>query len=365
GSRGMGAMLGNDPTQYQRMRETPWAAAVLGYCYGSSTWYTCLSDFAVMRKGAVMAVSSPRLVSLAIKEEVDPEELGGWKLHSETTGLIDMVTDTDEQALDAVRTFLSYLPSHHNEAPPVHAVTPGSGEGMRDIEKLIPAERTRVYDVRKVIRAIADEGSMFELKPRFGKAAVTAFARLGGKSAGIIANNPLFKGGAMDTDACEKATKFIVTCDSFNIPLILLVDTPGFSIGLEAERKRAPGKIMNFMHALQLCTMPKISVILRKSYGQAYLNMGGGRNSDEVLAWPGAEISFMDPNFAVSIVSGVTLEEMQRANSVWDIASIYAVQNVIQPMETRDHLLRLLETHELRLTKGIGEHLMRAWPTSY
>lgn len=365
GSRGMGSMLGNDPTQYQRMRETPWVAAVLGYCYGSSTWYTCLSDFAVMRKGAVMAVSSPRLVSLAMKEEIDPEELGGCNLHAETTGLIDLVTDTDEQALDAIQTFLGYLPSHHNEAPPEHPVTPGSGEGMAEIEKLIPAERTRVYDVRKVIRAVVDEGSMFELKSRFGKTAVTALARLGGRSVGIIANNPLCKGGAMDADACDKVTKFIVTCDSFNIPLVLLVDTPGFAIGTDAERKRAPGKIMNFMQALQLCTVPKISVILRKSYGQAYLNMGGGRNSDEVLAWPQAEISFMDPQFALSIVNGSSIEEMQRASSVWDIASIYAVQNVIRPVDTRDQLIRLLETHQLRPTNGVGQHLMRTWPVSY
>ena len=118
GARGMGSMLGSDPTQYMRTRETPWAGAVLGFCYGSSTWYTALSDFTVMRKGAIMAVSSPRLVSLAVKEVIDPEDIGGWKLHSEVTGLLDMVVDTDEEALAAIIRFLSYMPSHHHQPPP-------------------------------------------------------------------------------------------------------------------------------------------------------------------------------------------------------------------------------------------------------
>jgi acetyl-CoA carboxylase carboxyltransferase component len=374
GARGMGTMLGSDGSQYLRMRETPWAAAVLGDCYGSSTWYTCCSDFAVMRKGAVMAVSSPGLVEQALSETVDPQTLGGWKLHAETTGLIDRAVDTDEEALDAIRRFLTYMPSHHAEAPPRAAVPAGSGANPDQLTKLIPARRTQVYDVRKIIAAVVDLDSAFELKPQFGKVAVTTLARLDGHVVGIVANNPLFKGGALDTDACDKITSFLVLCDSFNIPLILLVDTPGFSIGPEAERRRAPGKIMNFMNALSLCTVPKLSVILRKSYGQAYLNMGGGRNSDEVAAWPGAEISFMDPNFAVQIVHGhqsdtpefaEALKEMERDNSVYGIAEIFGVQAVIRPEETRDHLIRLLEVHQLRRTKGVGEHLMRAWPTSY
>jgi acetyl-CoA carboxylase carboxyltransferase component len=374
GARGMGTMLGGDPTQYMRTRETPWAGAVLGFCYGSSTWYTALSDFSVMRKGAIMAVSSPRLVSMAVKEAIDPEEIGGWKLHSEVTGLLDMVVDTDEEALEAIKRFLSYMPSHHNEAPPVAPVPAGSGEGMDKILDLVPVSRTQVYDVRKVIRTIVDKDSLFELKPRFGKVAVTALARLNGRTVGVIANNPLHKGGALDTEGCEKITSFIVMCDSFNIPLVLLVDTPGFIIGLDAERKRAPGRIMNFMQALQLATVPKISVILRKSYGQAYLNMGGGRNSDEVAAWPTAEVSFMTPSFAVNIVHGLSpgddgyeqkLEDMERGSSVYDIASIYAVQNVILPQQTRDYLVRTLDVHRMRLTNGVGQHLMRTWPTTF
>jgi acetyl-CoA carboxylase carboxyltransferase component len=163
-------------------------------------------------------------------------------------------------------------------------------------------------------------------------------------------------------------------CDSFNIPVVMLVDTPGFVIGTEAERRKAPGKIMNMMNALSLVTVPKLSVIVRKSYGQAYLNMGGGKNSDEMAAWPTAEISFMDDTFAVKIVHGLepgqpgfdeALAKMGKDNEVWDIASVYAVQSVIRPEQTRDYLIRMLEVHRLRLTHGVGQHLMRAWPTSY
>jgi acetyl-CoA carboxylase carboxyltransferase component len=370
----MGTLLGNDGTQYLRLRETPWASATLGQSYGSSSWYAVLSEFSVMRKGAVLAVSSSLLASLAIKEQVDPEALGGWRLHAEVTGFADAVAESDEQALDAIRTFLGYLPAHCNEAPPERPVPAGSGDEMRDVLGVLPSSRTQVYDVRKIVRAVVDRDSFFELKPRFGKVAVTGLARLAGRSVGIVANNPLVKGGALDTDACEKITSFLVLCDSFNVPIVMLVDNPGFVIGTDAERRRAPGKIMNFMNALALVTVPKLSVIVRKTYGQAYLNMGGGRNSDEVAAWPTAEVSFMDPQFAVQVVHAIepgqpgfdeALARMNRDSEVWDMASVYAVQAVIRPHETRDYLIRMLDVHRLRMTRGIGQHLMRAWPTSF
>jgi acetyl-CoA carboxylase carboxyltransferase component len=373
GSRGMATMLGNDPTQYQRMRETPWASAIMGYCYGSSFLYNCCSDFSVMRKGAVMAVSSPGLVEMATKQKIEPEELGGWRIHAEITGLVDMVADTDEEALDAIKRFLGYMPSHHNELPPTASIPAGSGAEMANILNVLPESRTQVYDMRKVIRAIADRDSFFELKARFGKVAVTGLARIGGRVVGFIGNNPLVKGGALDTDACDKIIDFLVLCDSFNIPLVIMVDTPGFMIGAEPELKRATGKIVNFMNALQLVTVPKLSIIVRKTYGQAYLNMGGGRNSDEVAAWPTAEISFMTPAFATTVVHGLQPgdpgfdarhDEMTLDNEIWGAAATYGVQHVIRPQETRDYLIRMLEVHQLRTSKGIGQHLLRAWPTS-
>jgi methylmalonyl-CoA decarboxylase subunit alpha len=374
GSRGMGQLLGNDITQFRRTRESPMAAAAFGPSFGSSTWLVCCSDFSVMQKGATVAVSSPRLVSMALGEKVSAEELGGWRLHAETTGLVDQVVDREEEVFDAIHTFLSYMPSHHNEAPPDAPVPAGSGADMDKIFSILPESRTQVYDMRRVIKTIVDKDTMFELKPRFGRSAVTALARLGGKSVGIVANNPLHRGGALDADACRKIVDFLVLCDSFNVPLVILVDTPGFQVGTDAERAGAPGKIMNFMNAMTLVTVPKISVIVRKSYGRAYVCMGGGRHSDDIAAWPTAEVSFMSPEFATKIVHGVgvgepgfedAFKQIRQGSDVWGLASVYAAQAVIRPEQTRDYLVRMLDVYRLRMTRGVGQHLMRTWPTSY
>lgn len=367
---------GDRPTQYLRMRETPWVAAVLGHCYGSSSWYAALGDFVVMRKGAITAVSSVKLTSMAISEEVDPEALGGWKMHTEVTGMVDLAVDTDEQALDAIRRFLSYLPSHHKEAPPVCPVPPESGKEAHRILDILPESRTKVYDVRKILNLIYDAGSMFELKPRFGRSVVTALARLDGKTVGVVANNPFVKGGAIDPDSCDKVVSFLVLCDSFNIPLVFMVDQPGFLIGIEGERAGAIGRVMNWMNALSLVTVPKISVSMRKSYGQAVLNMGGAGNADEVVAWFTAELNFMDPRSAVTIVHGITekddparyaelLIEMTKDTSAYDAAAGNTVHAVIHPADTRDYLIRVLDVHRMRMSGGVGQHLMRTWPTSY
>jgi acetyl-CoA carboxylase carboxyltransferase component len=374
GAHGMGSLLAQDPQQYLRSRESPWVSAALGLCYGSSTWYCVLSDFNVMRKGAIIAVSSSLLASLAMNDTVDPEELGGWRVHAEVTGFADQVVDTDEEALEAIKAFLSYLPGNHTETPPVRPVPAGSADRGGDILRILPESRTQVYDMRKVLQCIVDKDSYFEVKARFGKASVTALARLDGKTVGLIANNPLFKGGALDADACDKIVSFLVLCDSYNIPILMFVDTPGFAIGVEAERKRAPGKIMNFMNALALVSVPKLTVLVRKTYGQAYINMGGGRNADEFIAWPTAEVSFMDPSYAVTVVSGLKPDDpgfqekkavMEKDTSVYDIASIYAVQDVIRPEQTRDYLIRMLEVHQLRRSRGIGKHSLSTWPTSF
>jgi acetyl-CoA carboxylase carboxyltransferase component len=370
------AIIGQDPNEYRRTRESPWVAAQLGDCYGSSTWYACMSDFVVMRKGATMAVASSRVTSIAINQPVDKEELGGWKLHTETSGLADLAVDTDEQALDAVKAFLSYLPGHHGEAPPVAPVPEGADAAVSDILKLLPEDRARVYDMRKIVATITDPRSVFELKARYGKAVVTALARIDGRTVGILANNPMFKGGSIDSDACNKAIGFMVLCDSFNVPLVMLVDVPGFLIGIEGERRGAPGRIINWMNALSLMTVPKITVIVRKSYGQAYLNMGGGRNSDEVAIWPSADLGFMDPKLGVNVLFGITekddpeafqarVDELKRDSSPWELAELYEAQEVIDPRETRSWLIRMLEVHRQRLSGDVGEHLLRGWPTSF
>jgi acetyl-CoA carboxylase carboxyltransferase component len=374
GSRGMGSLLGNDPTQFRRTRETPWAAAAFDTSFGSSAWLCCCSDFAVMRKGSVMSVSSPRLVSMAIGEKIDAEELGGWRLHADYTGLIDRFTDTDEEALLEIRRFLGYLPSHNLELPPQYSASSDAAQNQDAILDILPQKRTQVYDMRLVVEIIADRGSVFELKPRFGKAAITALARLNGKSVGIIANNPMSGGGALSAEACRKIVDFQVLCDSFNVPLVRLIDTPGFVVGKDAERKGAPGLIMNLMNATSLITVPSITVIVRKAYGRAYVAMGGGRHNDEMIAWPSAEVSFMDPTFATTIVHGLTpddpgfeeaLAKIQKDVEVWDMATIFSLQNIVKPQETRDYLIKMLDVYRNRRGTGVGQHLMQNWPTSY
>lgn len=375
GAIGTGS-LGQDPAQFVRKREIPYAAAVLGPAYGTACWFTQLSDFVAMRKGSVLAVSSPKVTSIAIGEEVDPEELGGWKMQQEVTGKVDYATDTDEEAIDLIKRFLSYLPSHHNERPPTAPVPAGSDDACGDILDIIPQERQKIYDMRKVVAAIADTGSVFELKPKFARPATTALARLGGHTVGFIGSNPRYKAGSLDPDSCDKIISFMVLCDSFNIPLIFLTDTPGFLIGVAGERQKAPGKIINFMAAMQMCTVPKLSLVMRKSYGQAYLNMAGSRNADEMLAWPMADVGFMDPNVAVNVVYGVTrdkeperfeqlLAAVTNETTAYDLASIYSAQFVIDPRESRHNLMRLLEVHSRERTGGISEHHLATWQTTY
>lgn len=374
GGSGMGGM--NDRTRFLRRRESPWVSAVFGYSFGSAAWHTVSSDFSVFRKGSLMAVSSPGLVSRATGQQVEREELGGWRIHAETTGLVDAVADTDEQAIDMVRQFLSYLPSHAAEPPPVVAVPDGSGSRVQELTKLVPTSPSQVYDVRQVISCVADTDSVFELKARYAKNLVTALARIDGQTVGVIANNPKFKAGAIDADACDKATSFLVLCDSYNIPIVFLVDQPGFLIGLEAERQKIAGKVINWMNALSLVTVPKITVMLRKNYGQAFVNMGGAETAHSSAAWWTAEVSFMDPRSAVGVVHNVSPEddperysrlyaEMARGTTAYDIARVYGVHDVIDPTDTRQYLIDALEMNRLDSSGGIGEHLLSNWPTSY
>ena len=374
GAKGMGQMLGNDMTQFRRMRETPWAAAALDTSFGSSAWQCCMADFSVMKKGSIMSVSSPRLVSMAIGEKVDLEQLGGWRLHAEQTGLIDQFTDTDEEAMALIKRFLAYMPSHNRELAPATAVTEGSGDGQEALLEIVPEKRTQVYNMKKVVDIIFDRDSFFEVKPRFGRPAIVGLARLAGMSVGVIANNPAVGGGALSAEACRKIVDFTVMCDSFNVPMVRLMDTPGFVVGLDAERRGAPGHIMNFMNATCLVTVPTVTVIVRKAYGRAYVAMGGGAHNDTMVAWPTAEVSFMDPVFATSIVHSKSpgdagfedaLGHIQKDLEIWDMSRIFSAHDVIKPQETRGYLIRMLDVHQRRRSGGVGEHLMRTWPTSF
>ena len=373
GGTGMGS--GNERTRFLRKRESPWASAVFGYAFGSATWHTVSSDFAVFRKGAVMAVSSPGLVSRATGQQVDAEALGGWKLHAEVTGFADAVANTDEEAIDLVRRFLAYLPSHNAEAAPVVPVTPGSGE--RSAEPALPRRsraRRSMTCARSSrswpIRAPSSRSRRLRQEPRDVPGPDRRAKRRHHRE------QPDLQGWRDRRGGVRQGDDFLTLCDSYNIPIVFLVDQPGFLIGLEAERNKVAGKIINWMNALALVTVPKVTVMMRKNYGQAYANMGGGFTADATAAWWSAEVSFMDPRSAVGVVYGVTQEddpelyerrlaEMARESTAYDVARVYGVQDVIDPADTRGFLIGALRDNDLARTGGVGEHLLSTWPTSF
>ena len=373
---GEGMGMNFEGSRFLRAREAPWVAAVLGNAFGSSAWHACCSDFCVMRKGSVMAVASPGMVSMSLGREVTPEELGGWQVLAEHSGFADAVVDTDEEVIDTIRRFLSYLPTNNQDPPPAAPVPEGSDEAVKGMLDLIPESTGQVYDVRRIVRAFVDRGSFFEIKERYGRSITTGLARLGGRTIGVVANNPSFKGGAMDADACGKATDFIVLCDSYNVPLLFLHDQPGFLIGPDAEKRGVIGRVINWMNAVLQVTVPRISIILRKSYGRGFINMGGAGIADEIAAWWTAEVSFMNPRTAVTVVHGVKeaddpgrfadlLKDMARNGGAYDLAAVYGVKEVLDPRETREYLKETLDIQTSRLTHGVGQHRLANWPTSY
>ena len=243
---------------------------------------------------------------------------------------------------------------------------------IENVFDLVPADPRATYDMHRLLDALCDPGSVLELKPYFDGSLITALARIEGRAVGVLANNPKVTAGAMGPGACEKATSFICLCDSFHIPLVFLHDTPGFFVGRRAEEGAMPLKIMNWIEALHHCTVPRVSVIVRKSYGMAHCNMSGGNmGNDVLLAWPNADVSFMAPAVAVYVVFGrkltersegspdreALMEQISRANAPWDAAGRGYVDRVIDPRDTRIEVARALARSHRR-----SKRLLASWP---
>jgi acetyl-CoA carboxylase carboxyltransferase component len=384
GSAGLASFSGGGFDTYlkamSRVRQAPMVTAILGECYGMPTWMACLSDFVVQVKGSAMGVSGPRVVELALGETVSDEELGGWQVHAEITGNADRVAENEEECFQIIRQYLAYMPSHCDERPPVIAVSDGSGCEMNRILAYLPEKRNRGYDMHRILNCIVDKNSLFAIKPTFGKSVITALARVDGSVVGIVANQPLFNAGAMDTDGIDKVISFLCLCDSFNIPLLFFHDIPGFLVGKAAERKRVAAKVMNYMNALGLLSVPRISIIVRKTYGMAFWNMGGtGCATDFLVAWPSAEMSFVDPVIAANVVYGGKPSASDKKSDEWqnlvqqlvDDASPYGaaakhfIHDVIDPKETRAFIIKALEMSYNARRQGIGEHRLANWPTKF
>ena len=384
GSAGLASYGGGGFDTYlqimSRVRQAPMITAILGDCYGMPTWMACLSDFVVQVKGSAMGVSGPRVVELALGEIVGDEELGGWQVHAAITGNADRVAENEQECFQIIRQYLAYMPNHCDERPPTAPVPEGSGSDMHRILEFLPEKRNRGYDMHHILNCIVDSGTLFPIKPAFGKSVVTALARIEGEVIGIVANQPMFNAGAMDTDGIDKVISFLCLCDSFNIPLVFFHDIPGFLVGKAAERKRVAARVMNYMNALGLLTVPKISIIVRKTYGMAFWNMcGSGCAADFLVAWPSAEMSFVDPAIAANVVYGGKPSAADKKSDEWqrlmqqlvDDASPYGaaakhyIHDVIDPKETRKYIIQALEISYNQRSKGIGEHRLANWPTKF
>jgi acetyl-CoA carboxylase carboxyltransferase component len=350
----------------------------MGECFGLPSWTAATSDIVIQVRGTVYAVGGASIIEIATGERVTDQELGGWELHAHTTGAVDLFAQDDHHCIALLRRVLSYLPSNARMLPPpAPAPDPALHDGER-LCALVPADTRQGYDMRAFLELLCDPDSVLELKPEYDGSLITALARLDGHVVGILANNPQVTAGAMGHGACEKATSFLTLCDSFHIPLLFLHDTPGFLLCREAEEHKMPIQIMRLIEALHHCTVPRVSLIVRKSYGMAHFTMSGGNMlSDQLLAWPTAEVSFMAPEVAVNVMYGRQLEtaedpealaaqyrdQLALGSECWEPAALNLIDKVIDPANTRAELLRAFAL--ARGDDGEGQRsrrLMAAWP---
>jgi methylmalonyl-CoA decarboxylase subunit alpha len=305
------------PALLTRNRAIPVVSAVLGDAIGASSFSAGLCDFLVQLEGTCLSLARPEpsitATGGALPGAGSPVRSSGSKAAPAATGepgsaaanaasgLVDAVAATPDEAYAAIGRFLSYLPSHAGGALPVAECELPIGDDDQ-LAAIVPARRSRAYDMKAVIRRLADPGSFFELKPAYARNLVTGLARLGGVPVGVLANAPTRMAGGLTPESCLKAVSFICLCDGFGIPLLVLQDTPGFLVSAAAERDRAIVRVMTLFQALSLATVPTISVVIRKAFGLAFLIQDAGRAADLSLAWPGAEIGFMDPAVAANVL---------------------------------------------------------------
>jgi acetyl-CoA carboxylase carboxyltransferase component len=341
----------------------PQVAAMMGPGAAGTAYIPGLADFVPMVRGtSSMAIGGPYLVKSVVGEDVTEEQLGGSKVHTEISGCADLEVPDDEACLAAVREYLSFFPLRSGEKPPRVATDDPPGRRDESLLDLVPDDPRKVYDVRKVIAAIADRGHLFEIKPRWGKNLVTALARIDGRSVGIVANNPMHLGGILDVNAADKGARFVNLCDAFEIPLVFLQDVPGFMVGSKVEREGIIRHGAKMLHAVASATVPKLTVVLRKGYGAGYYVMNGrAYEPDALLAWPTAEISVMGAEGMVAIAAQKLLRdaddpaaEKERLAAairpyidIYRVAALAHVDDVIDPRDTRPLL-----AHYLRLTEG-------------
>jgi acetyl-CoA carboxylase carboxyltransferase component len=351
----------------------PQVAALMGPCAAGTAYIPGLADFVPMVRGrGSMALAGPHLVRAAIGEDVSQEELGGSRVHCRKSGVADLEVADDRECIERIKQYLAYFPAHCEQPPPLASSEDPVDRGDPELLDVLPDSNRKPYDMYEVIRRIVDGGVYFDLKPQWAKTIITCLARFAGRPAGIVANQPRQLAGILDNDSADKAARFINLMNAFGIPLVYLVDVPGFMVGTKVEEEGLIRHGAKMLYATANATVPKITIVLRKAYGAGYYVMcGRAYEPDLIVAWPSAEISVMGPEGAVEILFRRQVDEADDPDAkrselianfrtiidVYVAAGNGMIDDVIDPRETRSTICRAIE-----LTSG--KRVFRPWKRS-
>lgn len=338
----------------------PQISAVMGPCAGGAVYSPALTDFIVMvDKTSHMFITGPQVIKTVLGQEVSFEELGGALVHSQTSGVTHLIAKDEEHCIQIIKQLLSYLPSNYLEDPPIVETGDDPNRTDEGLPGIIPDDPDKPYDVKDIIYRVVDNGGFLDVQPLWAPNIVIGFARLNGRTVGIVANQPSFYAGALDINSSVKGGRFVRFCDAFNIPIITFVDVPGFLPGIEQEHGGIIRHGSKLLYAYCEATVPKITLIVRKAYGGAYDVMGSKHSGGDInYAWPTAEIAVMGPHGAINIIFRKEIAEaadteQKRTELVSEYRQKFAnpyvaaqkgyIDEVIEPAETRPKLISALE----------------------
>ena len=330
----------------------PQISLIMGPCAGGAVYSPALTDFTFMVKdSSYMFITGPDVVKKVTYEDVNHESLGGAKIHTSKTGAADLAFNNDIEMLSKVREFFTFLPANNQESPRSMPTCDSTDSIDESLNTLIPVNPNTPYDMHELIEKICDERKFFELKPDFARNIITGFGRIGGDTAGIVANQPKHLAGCLDIDSSRKAARFVRFCDAFNIPIVTLIDVPGFLPGTNQEYNNIIQHGAKLLYAYAEATVPKISLITRKAYGGAYIVMNSKHLKGDInYAWPTAEIAVMGPESAVEIIfrneqdkEARIKEYKEKFANPFFAASHGYIDDIIEPSKTRYHFYRALK----------------------
>lgn len=339
----------------------PQISVILGPCAGGAVYSPALTDFVfVVDSISKMFITGPEVIKTVLGEEISMEELGGARVHSEITGNAHFFARSEDECFDQIKKLITFIP--WNNSRKAKAFEPYEPLGEYDLERIVPDDPTLPYDVKDVIRAIVDKSDFFEIMEHYAKNIVIGFGRMGGRTTGFVANQPLEMAGVLDVDSSDKAARFIRYCDAFNIPIITLVDLPGYLPGVDQEHAGVIRHGAKILYAYSEATVPKLTVILRKAYGGGYIAMSSRHlRADFVFAWPTAEIAVMGPEGAANIIFRKEITssddpDRTRKQKVEEYKAKFAnpyvaasrgyIDAVIEPSETRKFLMHAIQVSE-------------------